>query len=34
MLAADFLRAAHLLGKLLPAAQLVQFRLPRHADKS
>ena len=30
----DLVRAAHPLGELLPPAQLVQFRLPCHADKS
>ena len=30
----DLLRTAHLLGEVLPPAQLIQFRLPCHADTS
>ncbi len=30
----DLVRAAHLLGQLLPPAQLIQFRLPCHAGTS
>jgi hypothetical protein len=30
----DLVRAAHPLGELLSAAQLVEFRLPGHADKN
>ena len=34
MLPPDLLRTAHRSARLLPPAQLVQFRLPCHADKS